>query len=84
MYVYTLLLCHTNFLFLEADNTTYTTWMKNKENCKVKGYYPLGNLTLSNITMACSESNHNNTSPRWIGVVHEVNKTEDQGNECLI
>lgn len=64
---------------LEADNTTYTTWMKNKENCKVKGYYPLGNLTLSNITMACSESNHNNTSPRWIGVVHEVNKTEDQG-----
>lgn len=64
---------------LEFYNTTHNNWMKNKEYCKIKGNYPIGNLTLSNITLACTESNHNNTSPRWIGVVHEVNKTEDQG-----
>lgn len=82
--MYTLLLFHPNFLFIEFYNTTHNNWMKNKEYCKIKGNYPIGNLTLSNITTACTESNHNNTSPRWIGVVHEVNKTEDQGNACLI
>lgn len=71
-------------IFFKATSTTYTSWMETKKNCKVKGNYPIGNLTLSNITMACNESNHNNTSPRWIGVVHEVNETEDQGNTCLI
>lgn len=80
-----MLLCYPNFLFLlKAYSTTYTTWRKTKEYCKGKENYPLGNLTLSNITMACTESNHNNTSPGWIGVVHEVNKTEDQGNACLM
>lgn len=58
--------------------------METKKNCKVKGNYPKGNLTLSNIKMACTESNYSNTSPGWIGVVHEVNKTEDQGYACLI
>lgn len=79
------MLCYRNFLFFsKATSTTFTSWMETKKHCKVKGNYPIGNLTLSNIKMACTESNYNNTSPGWIGVVHEVNKTEDQGNACLI
>lgn len=62
-----------------AYSTTYTTWRKTKEYCKGKENYPIGNLTLSNITMACTESNHNNTSPGWIGVVREVIKMKDKG-----
>lgn len=71
-------------VFLEVDNTTSNTWMEKKKYCKVKGSYPIGNLTLSNITMACAESNHENATPRWIGVVHEVTDKKDQGNECLL
>eukprot|EP00105_Crassostrea_gigas_P021071 XP_011440060.1 PREDICTED: uncharacterized protein LOC105337153 isoform X2 [Crassostrea gigas] len=63
----------------EVDDTTSNKWMEKKKYCKAKGNYPIGNLTLSNIKMACTESNYNITSPRWIGVIHEVTMTEDQG-----
>lgn len=69
-----------HLLFLEVDNTTSNNWKEKKKYCKAKGNYPIGNLTLSNITMACTESNHKNATPRWIGVVHDVTNTEDQGN----
>lgn len=70
--------------FLEVDDTTSNKWMEKKKYCKAKGNYPIGNLTLSNIKMACTESNYNITSPRWIGVIHEVTMTEDQGCRCLL
>lgn len=64
---------------LKVDNTTSNTWIEKKKYCKVKRNYPIGNLTLSNITMACAESNHKSATPRWIGVVHEVTNKKDQG-----
>lgn len=44
---------------------------ENKAYCKNTGAYPVGNLTLSNMAMACIESNHEQSIPRWIGVVKE-------------
>lgn len=82
--IYCVALLSKLLIFFKATSTTYTSWIETKKNCKVNGNYPIGNLTFSNITMACTESNYSNTSPWWIGVIHEVNKTEDQGNACLI
>lgn len=50
-----------------------------KDYCKSTGAYPVGNLTLSNVTMACIEYNLSNTSPGWIGVVKELHNKQDQG-----
>lgn len=68
-----------NGLLLVDDNTTAKSWNQMKEYCKGIGVYPIGNLTLSNTTMACTESMHENPTPLWIGIVKDLYQNEDQG-----
>ncbi|XP_034307350.2 uncharacterized protein [Magallana gigas] len=62
-----------------VDVSNVYSWTNTKDYCKITGTYPIGNLTLSNVKMACIESNLSNASPRWIGVVKELHNTQDQG-----
>lgn len=62
-----------------VDDSTNRNWTISKEYCKATGSYPIGNLTLSNITKACIESSNRETAPRWIGVVKELHQKQDHG-----
>lgn len=66
------------------DNTTAKSWNQMKEYCKNIGVYPIGNLTLLNTTMACTESMHENSTPLWIGIVKDLYQNEDQGMTVLV
>lgn len=55
-----------------------------KEYCKSIGVYPIGNLTLSNTTMACMESMHTNPTPLWTGIVRDLYEKKEQGMTFLV
>lgn len=55
-----------------------------KEYCKSIGVYPIGNLTLSNTTMACMESMHTNPTPLWTGIVRDLYEKKEQGITFLV
>lgn len=55
-----------------------------KEYCKDIGVYPIGNLTLSNTTMACMESMHKSPTPIWTGIVRDLYQNKEQGMACLV
>lgn len=48
------------------------------DRCKYTGSYLIGNISLSDITMACASLN--NYEPRWIGVVRDQYVKADTGN----
>lgn len=58
---------------------TYESWRKKKEYCKRNEVYPVGNLTLSNKRLACTESMQNDSSPRWVGILKDFYQSEEQG-----
>lgn len=62
-----------------VEGSISRTWRESRNYCRNNGTYLIGNLTLSNIAMACIESNLRQSSPRWIGVVKELYNTHDQG-----
>lgn len=55
-----------------------------KEYCKGIGVYPIGNLTLSNTTMACMESMHTISTPLWTGIVRDLYQNKEQGMIFLV
>lgn len=68
---------HCHFLAKKSD---YETWETGKQYCNDKGTYPKGNISLSDITLFCSETKGIESAPHWIGVVKEMYQKEDQGN----
>lgn len=70
-----------NFLsFLLAKELTSETWTTGKKYCKDRGTYPVGNLSLSDITLTCEATKGTGSATHWIGVVKEMYQKEDQGN----
>lgn len=55
-----------------------------KEYCKSIKVYPIGNLTLSNASMACMESMHETSTPLWIGIVRDIYQNKEQGMIFLV
>lgn len=62
-----------------ALELTSETWTTGKKYCKDRGTYPVGNLSLSDITLTCEATKGTGSAPHWIGVVKEMYQKEDQG-----
>lgn len=62
-----------------GNGTTAKSWKQMKEYCKSIKVYPIGNLTLSNTSMACMESMHETSTPLWIGIVKDIYQNKEQG-----
>ena len=54
------------------------SWRQGVKTCKMLFTYPVGNITLSNKTLACIGLQ--NTNPRWIGIVRDQYNGADHGN----
>ena len=50
-------------------------------HCKRFGTYLIGNVNISNITLACV--NLNNNEPRWIGVIRDQYVKADKGKSKM-
>lgn len=48
------------------------------DHCKRTGSYLIGNISLSNITLACADLTNSNL--RWVGVVKDQYVKADKGN----
>lgn len=75
------------FCFIAAENLykndrVSLPWEKTSKACKMKDYYLLGNINLSDVNSACKDQE--NLDPRWIGVVKENYVKSDQGNTNAI
>lgn len=69
---------------LVGNGTTAKSWKQMKEYCKSIKVYPIGNLTLSNTSMACMESMHETSTPLWIGIVKDIYQNKEQGMTFLV
>lgn len=70
-----------NFLIDFLDIHMYYRWREGMNHCKRFGTYLIGNVNISNITLACV--NLNNNEPLWTGVIRDQYVKADKGKSKM-